>query len=183
MKRALLTLAAVLLASGVAFGQEQTGPNYEHLKCYEQLIGTWVCDGLLQEDVSVLGEKNSKLLVRISWHWILNKNAVELNGSVELQKEVKLVAKSLIGWDTAEGRIIEGGMNSIGGHDMGTMVYDEANKMWTTKSKGVDEQGRTTSATIVGRLIDADTFEWQMKDRQGGDETGDSPKYTFKRVK
>jgi hypothetical protein len=182
MKRLVFTLTAVVLACRIAFAQEEPGPNYEHLKCFEQLIGTWGYDGPLQEDVPVLGGKNSKLAVRLTWDWVLNKSALESNATVELQG-VKLLGKSLIGWDISEGRIIGGGMNSFGGHDVNTVTYDDATKTWTTQSKGVDEKGRRTSATIVGRLIDADTYEWQMKDRKGGDVPGDSPKYVFKRIK
>ncbi|MHB0955543.1 MAG: hypothetical protein ACYC6N_24465 [Pirellulaceae bacterium] len=182
MKPLVFTLTAVVLACGAAFGQEEPGPNYERLKSFEHLIGTWECDGTLQEDVPNLGGKNSKLFVRISWGWILNKSALESNTIIELQG-VKLLGKSLVGWDTSEGRIIGGKMNSLGGHDVSTVTYDDATKTWTTQSKGVDEKGRHTSATIVGRLIDADTYEWQMKDRKGGDIPGDSPKYIFKRIK
>ena len=182
MKQAILTLTAVVLACCVALGQEQPGPNYAHLKCFEQLIGTWGYDGPLQEDVPVLGGKNSKLAVRLTWDWVLNKSAVESNAVVELQG-VKLLGKSLIGWDVAGKQIIGAGMNSFGDHDLSTVSYDDATKTWTTQSKGVDEKGRRTSATIVGRLTDADTYEWQMKDRKGGDVPGDSPKYIFKRIK
>lgn len=183
MKQLVLILAVVVLCYGVAAGQEQPGPNYAHLKCYEQLIGTWEYDGPLQEDVPVLGGKNSRLVVRLTWDWVLNKCALESNAVVELQGGVKLLGKSLTGWDLAEGRIIGGGMNSFGGHEVNTVTYDDATKTWTARSQGVDDKGRQTSATIVGRLIDADTYEWQMKDRQGGDVPGDSPKYVFKRIK
>ncbi|MHB8862741.1 MAG: hypothetical protein ACYC6N_10070 [Pirellulaceae bacterium] len=37
--------------------------------------------------------------------------------------------------------------------------------------------------TIVGRFVDADTYERQMKDRKGGDIPGDSPMHVSKRVK
>ncbi len=183
MKRQLLTVVAIVLFYGVAAGQEQPGPTYEHLKPFEQLIGTWKYDGPLQENVPVLGGKDSKLVVQLTWEWVLNKCALESNATVELQGGVKLLGKTLIGWDLAEGRIILGGMNSFGAHEVSTVTYDDATKTWTTHSKSVDEKGRHTSATIVGRLIDADTYEWQMKDRKGGDVPGDSPKYVLKRIK
>ena len=180
MKRVVLALLAVAMTCGDANGQDQPVSNYEHLKCYEQLIGTWEYDGPLQEASPVLGAKDSKMVVRISWKWILKENVLEMNWSIKLQDDTELSGKSLTGWDTAEGRIIAGGMSSMGAHNLSMATYDEATKTWTVESKGVDRQGRATTATVVNRLVDADTLEWQSKDRTGGDNTGDSPKYTFK---
>ncbi len=183
MKKIVITLTAVLLACGVAYSQDEPGANYEHLKSYDQLIGNWIYDGPLLEDSPVFGDKDSKMIVRISRRWILNKNAIEMNWSIEVKGDTVMSGKGMTGWDSAEGKIIGGGMNSRGGHGLDTATYDEATKTWTIAAKGVDAKGQATSSTILNRIVDADTFEWQNKDRQGGEVTGDSPIYTFKRDK
>jgi hypothetical protein len=108
---------------------------------------------------------------------------LETSWKIKLENDMELSGKSMTGWDPAEERIIAGGMNSIGGHDLSRTTYDEATKTWTVQSQGVDGQGNATTATIVNQLIDPDTFVWQSKNRTGGEVTGDSPKYTFKRIK
>ncbi len=171
------------LACCVALGQERPGPNYAHLKCFEQLIGTWGYDGPLQEDVPVLGGKN-----------LQTGCAVDLGLGSEREYRGGIERGSRVTGRQAVGEVVDRlGCGRKTNHwcrnelvrkpHLSTVSYDDATKTWTTQSKGVDEKGRRTSATIVGRLTDADTYEWQMKDRKGGDVPGDGPKYIFKRIK
>jgi hypothetical protein len=131
------------------------------------------------EDVA---EEGKNLTIRITWRWILNKCAVEGEWSIIPEGEAVISGKMLTGWDSAEGRIVGGGMNSMGGYSMGTTTHDHEAKSWATQSEGADAKGEKTSATVVMTLKDPNTLIWQSKNRQGGSLTGDSPEYTFKRA-
>jgi hypothetical protein len=182
MKYVTATVIAAVVACGVSYGQEMPS-NYEHLKCYDQLIGTWVYEGPALESVPDIVEKGDAVILRQTFKWILEKNVVEATFYGEVKGGFKGSGKGLIGWDTAEQRIISGGMNSFGGHGLSTITYDADAKTWTTKSEGTDGSGEKTSGTSVLRLTGKDTIVIQDFDRKGGLFQGDSPKYTYKRVK
>lgn len=182
MKRVVTGLCVVVLLCGVAYGQSTPGSNYEHLKCFDQLIGNWIYDGPLLEDIPGIGEKGTKAVTHISFAWILNKNAVEAMWSIEPVAGTKIAGKGLLGWDVAGQRIIGGGMNSAGGHDLSTMTYDPATKTLTSKEEGTDGEGKANTSTNLMTLSDPDTLVFQITERTGGSVQGDSPKLILKRV-
>ena len=54
MERVAIFLTVVVLASGATSAEDKFGPHYEHLKCYQQLIGTWKYEGPILEDIEVI---------------------------------------------------------------------------------------------------------------------------------
>ena len=183
MKRVVFALAAAVIVCRVSWGQEEVvTSHFEHLKCYQQLIGQWQYEGPILEDIKGVVEKGGEVSARVSYRWIVEKNAIESNFNFEVKDGMKGTAKNLILWDPSEKRILEGGVNSLGGHVMSSVTYDAANKSWTMESKGVDGKGEPTSATVVITMQDENTYIYQAFNRQGGLAEGDSPKYTYKRV-
>jgi hypothetical protein len=102
---------------------------------------------------------------------------------VEIEGEKKFSGKALIGWNAADKKIAYRSMGSLGGMGMGTVVFDRQAKTSTLTSKGVDGKGEKMSRTTEITMKDKDTFVIQDFDRKGGFAEGDSPKYTYKRVK
>ena len=186
MKRVIIALTAVTLASGISYGkgeQNEPGPNFENLKCYRPMIGAWRYEGPLLEDVSDFAQKGTKFVFQLSWKWILNRNVVEENWSIEFEGGKKVAGKALIGWNGAENRLAYGGMDSVGGMGIGTLVFDSKAKTSTLTEKGIDGDGEETFFEGVVTKTGKDTLTWQALHRTGGIVEGPSPKYTFERVK
>ena len=179
---ATLIAVAVVFSTQLASGQE-TSPSHEHLKLHGPFIGNWQYEGPLLEDVPDLAKKGSHYVYRISWRWILEKNAVELNWSSEFAGGEKVTGKGLIGWHAGEERIAFGGMSSNGSMSLGTMEFDDAGKSVTLTSEGVNGDGESFSFKGVVTKTGKDTITWQALERGGGDLEGPSPVYTLKRVK
>ena len=125
--------------------------------------------------------KGSKMVVDISWRWILDKQVIMYDWTIDFQGGPKISGKELIGWNAADSKIVGGGMNSLGGMAIGTRVID--GKTITSTNEGVDGEGVKSSYKNVIKKTDKDTFTWQAVERTGGDVEGPSPVYTFKRVK
>jgi len=181
--RRLIPCAIVVLVCGVSYGQEEPGPNFEHLKCFGPLLGTWRYEGPLLENVPDIAEKGTKCVFQFSWRRILNKSALEENWSLEFEGGAKLAGKALTGWHAAEKKLVHGGMNSVGSISLGTVTYDKAAKSSTLTAKGVDSEGKATSFKGVLTKTSRDTLTWQALERVGGIVEGPSPIYSFKRVK
>ncbi len=174
----------VVPASGVSFGQEEVvGPNFEHLKGYGPMIGTWRYEGPLLEDVPDMAEKGSDLVFQFSWKRILNKNVVEETWLIEFGDGTTISGKALAGWNAAEKMISYGSMNSTGNMSLGTVVFDAKAKSSTLTAKGVNGDGEETSFLGVVTKTGKDTLTWQRLNCEGGIVEGPSPAYEFKRVK
>ena len=81
MKRfAIVTLTAAVIASGIAYGQEPQQPN-EHLKGFGPFIGKWRHEGPVLEKgpFAEKADKDSKMVVGISWRWILDKQVIMMD--------------------------------------------------------------------------------------------------------
>ncbi len=174
---------AVVLTSGLSYGQEEVGPNFEHLKGYGPMIGTWRYEGPLLEDVPDIAKKGTDFIFQFSWKRILDKNVVEENWLVEFEGGVTYSGKALIGWNAAEKKLVYGGMDSHGGMSLGTVTFDTDANSSTLTEKGIDGDGEETSFTGVVTKTGKDTLTWQRLKGTGGIVEGASPVYTYKRVK
>lgn len=183
MKRltVMLIAGAAILAGGFAVGQEP-GPGFEHLKPYGPMLGTWRYEGPLLEELPGIAEKGTPCVFQFSWRRILNRNVVMEDWSFEIKDGKKLSGKALIGWNFAEQRIVYGGMDSLGGMGLGTVVFDRRAKTSTLTSEGVSPTGNNTTFKGVVTKKDRDTLTWQALQQSGGIVEGPSHVYTFKRV-
>lgn len=180
--RVFLSLAAAVLTTGVTFGQEEVGPNFEHLKGYGPMIGTWRYEGPLLEDVPDIAKKGSDFIFQFSWKWILNKNVVEEAWLFQFEGGTTISGKALAGWNAAEKAISHGSMNSTGNMSLGTVVFDAKAKSATLTAKGISGDGEETSFQGVVTKTGKDTLTWQRLMGTGGIVEGPSPVYEFKRV-
>jgi hypothetical protein len=176
-----LACLAVFLTGAPIFGQD-TPSHYEHLKCFDVLIGEWHYKGPVLEESPDLA-KGSSMVAVTKWNWILNKNAFELNWRYEFEEAPTMEGKGLFFWDPAEERIMAVGISDRGSHSMAIVKFDDATDTLSREIKGVGSDGSKRTSTILITLTDKDTYVFQAKNRQGGTMTGDSPKYTVKRVK
>jgi hypothetical protein len=184
-----LAVAAVLLAGGIVDGQD-VSRSYEHLKSYDQLIGTWEHKGTLGEALPKVVEALPEVLdeddtyaVHVSYEWILDKNAIECVHFSEIKDKWSMTVKSLIGWDTANSQIVSHAFNSRGGGGNGLETYDDAKKTWMAKNSFAGADRKQGSFTGVLTLIDKDIITSQNLDRKGGAWEGDGVAITLTRVK
>jgi hypothetical protein len=182
MKRFVLIVTAVLLVRGAAFGQEEPGPNYEHLKAHDSVIGTWRYEGPLLEDMPGFAKKGSPYVNQCSWRWILNRNAIEVTWRSEFEGGKTISGKGLIGWNAASQRIAFGGMDSVGSMNFGTIVFENDGKTSSLTGQGVDCDGKKSTFTNVIKIAGDDRFTFQSTERAGGLVEGPGPVYLLQRV-
>jgi hypothetical protein len=178
----ILTAVAVVLVSGLAYGQEPD-PGFEHLKNYGPMMGTWRYEGPLLEDVPDFADKGGKLVFQVSWKWILDKSVVEENWSVEFEGGDTVAGKALIGWNAKEKQLTYGGMDSTGAMSLGTVAFDTKAKSSTLTENGIGADGEDTEFKGIVKKTGKDTLTWQRLKGVGGIVEGPSPEYTFKKVK
>ena len=166
MKRLAVALACAVCVGGVCHGQEP-GQNYEHLKNYKAVIGTWEYDGLTLQQIGNV-PKGTRIVARISWEWILNKNAVEYNAEYKVGDDTWSV-KNLDGWDDELGQIVIKGFDSSGKPSKGVVTFSADGKELTPRPDSNGEAWMKYAVTGSDSL----TVEFPI----GG------PKYTYKRVK
>jgi hypothetical protein len=163
MRGLLMLVAAAVLISGFAYGEEPQQPN-ENLKGFRPFIGAWRYKGPALED-SPWAKKGGKCLIQLSWRWILDKQVVMNDWEIEVEGGVKLAGRSLIGWNAADKKIISGGMDSTGGMGMGTVMLDRKAKTMTITAEGVDPEGEKTAAQNVVTMTDRDTLTVKALER------------------
>lgn len=105
MRRVALALTAVLTTCGFALAQQQPKSPPEQLQCFEQLVGDWTCETTLEEDIPGLAEKGTKLVLRSSWQWILDKQALQASWSARPEGKPRVAGRGLITWDPAASQI------------------------------------------------------------------------------
>lgn len=74
-------------------------------------------------------------------------------------------------------------MGSLGGMNLGTVVFDKKARTSTVTLEGVTVDGAKTTFKGVVTKTGKDTLTWQALARTGGIAEGASGVYTFKRVK
>ena len=151
------------------------------MKSYEALIGTWVYEGPLLEDVPGLAKKGSQYYFEGTFEWILEKSAIEENWQARFEDGATISAKGLTGW--GDKKLVSGGMFSGGGYFLADVTLNQDGRTWIYKSKVVDAEGKKSSDTFILELMDDDTLIVHSEDREGSDMPPESPEYTFKRLK
>jgi hypothetical protein len=128
-------------------------------------------------------KQGSKIEVQFSWRWILDKQAIMQDLRVGFEGGKRISQKELIGWNSADKKIVVGGMSSIGIVHLGTIQLDSQAKTLTVVTKGVNAEGNEASAESLFTHVDRDTLTFKRKAIKGNVVEGPSPVYTLKRVK
>jgi hypothetical protein len=178
----LLFVAACVACAPLLAAEPQPLPSqYENLKAFDKLIGTWVYDGPVLED-GPLAKKGERVKVAIHYRWILNKSVVEIEFMAWLEDGREVGGKRLVGWHPAEKHMVGGGWDSLGTLWLGAETVSEDGKTFIAEDKGFSPDGREVTQQSI-TTVEGDTLTLQWKNRKGPDFTGDSPKYVFKRQK
>ena len=183
MKRIFTAAAmiAVMLTSVALAQEEQPSATYEHLKAYEPYIGTWRCEGEVEEEVVGGPKKGTPFVIEASWKWILDKSVIEEQWKSTAEDGTVISGKNLVGWDPKTETIFVRRTNSAGGYDEGTVEFDDEKGVVISKASGISGDGKEYTGTCVITPLNPDEFTFQVCDRTG-QFTGDGPKLTFGRV-
>jgi hypothetical protein len=183
MKRLImLTAAAVFFTAGLAYGQAKPGPNYEHLKPLEWMIGEWVLDDTMDGAVPNIGEAGDHFVLTIKWSWGLRKNMINEQMTVRVNDQVKWMSRAIKGWDAEKKQIVTTGFDSLGGHGDGIITCTEDG--FKIKNRTVSPEGIPGEATVIVKRVDDDTIGGETKDiTEGGEKQPDRPYVELKRKK
>ena len=118
---ACLALALTLCAVGMSRAADNALPgNYEHLKKLEPLIGTWTGEFVSPHDWPTANiKKGDKLTLTSTFKWELNKSAISNHNTMgQPGSDPVWQGTFLIGWDTANKRIVAFAFENTGGHQV-----------------------------------------------------------------
>jgi hypothetical protein len=163
---ACLALALTLCAVGMSRAEDKTPPgNYEHLKKLEPLIGTWTGAWDSSQDRPTAGlKKGEKLTLTVTWKWEVNKSAILLRYTIGRPESAPVWGSTwLIGWDTANKRIVCISFEATGGHARVDEWEIQGDKV-SFKGKGSLPAGNKTAFTMVFSDIKKDSCVTQMID-------------------
>jgi hypothetical protein len=172
---------ALLLAASMAIGQaEATASNYEHLKVLTPFLGSWGYEGPLHEEIPGFAEKGAKLRILFRYQWILNKNAILMDWSIQQDGGGAVDGKVLIGFDPKGGNIVSGEFTSLG--EYSHSEWSVEGKTLTIHGRGFAADGSDTAATVTNTITERGTMIWQAKGQtRAGNKLSDTAEYEFKR--
>jgi uncharacterized protein (TIGR02246 family) len=129
----------------------QVSTQYEHLKELEWMIGTWVDQ-----------DEESQIITRCQWSQ--NQNFIIRFFSVNVRDQLQLSGLQIVGWDPQANKIRSWVFDSDGGFGEGMWVKKDAS--WHVNATGIlPDGGKSTSVQII-RLVDDNTFTWQVVNRE-----------------
>jgi len=182
---AWLALALPLCAVGPSRAEDKAPHgNYEHLKKLEPLIGTWSGEFVAPYDHPTANiKKGDKLTLTVTYKWDLNKSAISNHQTIGRPDSDPVWQSTwLIGWDTANKRIVSFSFESTGGHAVADDCEVRDDKV-TLKGKGTDPYGKKTTFTMVISDVKKDSCVRQMLDVTVDGKKLPDNKMTLKRVK
>ena len=176
MKRAPL-LSFVLLAGCSTFligcqpSEEEMAtmmkqpPRPAELERLENFVGTWKADFEINVADGDEVKTNSGQITR-QWaadKWMLVENWEHDMGDGNMMKGVTLTS-----WDRFAGKYRVMSTDNYGGRSVGTMVYDEEEKIWKVKAKGRDGMtGERVVEKWTAKFTDPSTIEWTWAQYDG----------------
>jgi hypothetical protein len=182
---AYLALAVTVCAVGMACAADKAPVgNYEHLKELEPLIGAWTGEFVSPHDWPTANiKKGDQLTLTSAYKWDLDKSTISNHQTIGVPgSDPVWQATFLIGWDTANKRIVCFAFENTGGHQVIDDWEIHGDKV-TAKGKGSDPFGRKTTFTMVISDINKDSCVRQMIDIiMDGKKQPDFVKVTLKRA-
>jgi hypothetical protein len=182
---ACLALALALCAVGLS-GAEDKAPlsNYKHLKGLEPLIGTWTGERDFPQDWPTANIKKGKYPFTVTFKWDAKKSAISSHHSIGRPGSAPLwKAVWLVGWDTANKRIVGIGFEATGGHAL-THDWEIQGDKVTFKGRGSLPAGNKTAWTMIFSDIKKDTCVYQLTDMTvDGKKAPGHHKVTLKRAR
>lgn len=128
-------------------------PIHERLKDLDFLTGDW------------LGEEEGTS-IHNSCRWVDNGNYLVQEFTIRVAGRATVTGSMRIGWDPQAQQIRSWSFDSDGGFSESR--WTGAGHEWLLKSQGVSHIGRSSTATLILKRIDASTLSWESRDRVEG---------------
>lgn len=129
----------------------QVSSHYEQLKELEWMIGSWVDQ-----------DEESQIITRCQWSQ--NQNFIIRFFSVTVRDQLQLSGLQVVGWDPQAKQIRSWVFDSDGGFGDGT--WEKKESRWYVHSTGVLPEGGKSASVQIIRLVDDNTFTWQVVNRE-----------------
>ena len=153
----MTSLASLVVTASVLLGQAPAS-NYEHLKEYgEANVGEWVSEMDVDFDYPPIVKKGDKATIKVVNKWILNKNAISSQWTVEVNGITVGSGQGIVGWDRSAERIVEYGFGSLGGRTEG--IVEKRGDKWYGSGIGVAPDGKVGAGMSIVTILDDDTHE------------------------
>ena len=175
------------MVCAVAFGDDEPGPDYKHLKQLEWSIGSWVLEVEAPEDAPpespVVVKKGDLIKAILTLKWGLNKNVLHTTATVLVNGKVVSEEAGITGWDSEKKQIIARGFDAFGGTERTTTrIVDDRQLELTTRK--IMPDGAISEFVIEVKSIDPGTLTTQRTNIwEKGSGQPDEPVVTWKRTK
>ena len=173
--------AAFLLAASMVMGQaEGAASRQKHIQELGWLIGRWEGEFVLPEGIPDLGQPGSIVSDEQSFKWILNKSFIQYNFTSRIDGKVSSEGMEVVGWDAQSGKLMHWVFGSTGLHGLG--VWRRDGEAWVLDWSGTAPDKTTYGGSSVHRVLDKDTYTWQMINlKKNGEEIPDWPVVEYRR--
>ncbi|MGF1579952.1 MAG: hypothetical protein ACFCD0_11375 [Gemmataceae bacterium] len=177
-----IALVALLVIVGPTQAQTKKLPsNYKHLKKLQPLVGKFTGESVAVGTPGIV-EKGTKLSWTLTRKWILNKNAIAQSVILKAGKKTLWRTQGMIGWDSLNKQIVQGGFDSVGGHGMSTWNWKDGK--WYLQDQGAMGPGLKSTSTTIVCDITKDSHDLKIVSRMVGVNTlPDIGPITMKRAK
>lgn len=165
--RHLTTLfaVAIILTCRSAYGQDEPGPNYQHLKPMEWMIGEWINEAKLPNDVPGLGKAGDPITIPVTYEWQLKKNVIVIRIAWTIKDKVMPHRITTVGWDAEQKQLVTYGFDVRGQFMKGNLTFTDADTQKMT-ARTVSADGTVDEGTLTVKRIDGDTFTYTFGDEQ-----------------
>ena len=153
-----LAILVVIASTAVGQGAQANGPNYEHLKPMEWLVGKWEASTKLDEAIPGVAEKGDKVHVTMEVKWGLNKNVLLVDITTVING-FTVSEQGMDGWDAEEGKVVGFGFDSTGARIEGIFTFGKDTV--TIATKRISAEGKIEESKIVGKRLGRDKFTTQ----------------------
>ena len=146
--------SALLLAASMVVGQAQASTPKEHLKDLKPLIGSWVYEGPLHDEAPGLGDEGDTMFSSITYRWILDRNAIQIDWLTKINGNKVDAGRSLIGWDETKRSIMEWAVTTDGST---SGPWKKEGEVWTYSFSGIGPDGQRAPSSSTRTSGPTDT--------------------------
>jgi hypothetical protein len=176
----MVSLTALTMMSAIVIAQaDSTSPNYEHLKALEPLVGEWVYEGALTEDLAGLNE-GDEVRFQFSFRWILKKAVLRWEWRIASGEREVVSGIEHLGWNAKDRKVFSVMFATNG--DMDTSEWSVEQNRFISHYSGALADGTAFRGDVVLTVLDEDTVTWKAVGHVAGDAAPmNSSEYRYRR--
>ncbi len=180
-----ISCVAIALLSVVACRAEEPspGPDYDHLKAMEWMIGDWEGSWKVEAGGLLASAFPSGATVHSysSYAWMQNKNYIGQRFRDEVEGKTVHEGFEMIGYDSKSKKTVHWLYSVLGGAGVGE--WSVKDNVWQLKWSYTSGDGTELKGVSYLNPIDENTHTWQAKDlTENGKKVPDTPVVTLRRV-